>query len=382
MVEAVSDPKFSTVEECLKAVEYVSKFPRTLTVVLLFKREEIRWLREILEPLRKDLAASQGDGQVCLLALNETQLHGIQFLETFNMNPLSMSSVSVVRYDGYLMENKKLSHPLDTAEIADMVVAAQKKVKDHLIDLFSIFLLANFEILKSSMSKSASPVLNVPKVYSADGWVCGKLRLSAVGKANILLKRMSVKATKNKKPVQSSNIRIRIRLLNGNKIVVSFKPSDTLQQIVDEIISQDAYTERNTWILATAYPRRSFTDADMDKSLSELKIELNTLIVVEPKEGYDVSTEKSTFSGFFSYFIIWVLSVWEVIRRWFQPPKELTASATADAISDNVEDALASRATMNLRRRSRNLADLKGKDQPRSNEYFGGDSTVYLGGDD
>jgi len=232
------------------------------------------------------------------------------------------------------------------------------------------------------MSKSASPVLNVPKVYSADGWVCGKLRLSAVGKANILLKRMSVKATKNKKPVQSSNIRIRIRLLNGNKIVVSFKPSDTLQQIVDEIISQDAYTERNTWILATAYPRRSFTDADMDKSLSELKIELNTLIVVEPKEGYDVSTEKSTFSGFFSYFIIWVLSVWEVIRRWFQPPKELTASATADAISDNVEDALASRATMNLRRRSRNLADLKGKDQPRSNEYFGGDSTVYLGGDD
>mmetsp|Transcript_1868 Transcript_1868/g.2811 ORF Transcript_1868/g.2811 Transcript_1868/m.2811 type:complete len:134 (+) Transcript_1868:116-517(+) len=132
MVEAVSDPKFSTVEECLKAVEYVSKFPRTLTVVLLFKREEIRWLREILEPLRKDLAASQGDGQVCLLALNETQLHGIQFLETFNMNPLSMSSVSVVRYDGYLMENKKLSHPLDTAEIADMVVAAQKKTKRSL----------------------------------------------------------------------------------------------------------------------------------------------------------------------------------------------------------------------------------------------------------
>lgn len=98
-----------------------------------------------------------------------------------------------------------------------------------------------------------------------------------------------------RKPAPNSNIaRLQFRLPDGNSCTQDFQSTNTLQDVRDYVKSNLNLTFSN-FTLSTTFPRREFMNNDLDKTMLELELIPNAVILVLPLSHGAVSTNPGNF---------------------------------------------------------------------------------------
>ena len=100
----------------------------------------------------------------------------------------------------------------------------------------------------------------------------------------------------------------------------------------------------------------------------------------EPTEGYNDET-KGQLNGFFGFMYLWLLSIFDYIYGLFRPPQALTSSTPVTTTVGSISPNSVENHSSSTRNKFGELRDLDDNNSRKPNEYFGGDSTAYLGGD-
>mmetsp|Transcript_8089 Transcript_8089/g.10537 ORF Transcript_8089/g.10537 Transcript_8089/m.10537 type:complete len:365 (-) Transcript_8089:185-1279(-) len=327
--------KISSTDECTRAVQFVRKVPLTLLVVVVLTKKDVteesqEW-NQFFSILQENLAKSKGTGNVCLLTLFEPKKLCIQFRETFGIK--AGSSLTVLRYDGFVIDSCNFSSEDKAAEAAEMIVSAQSRLKEHFVQLFLSIISKTYEdsvseMKASKMSSKLCTDLDNNESFntlSADAWVAKKARPVALGRAKLLLKA----ASQDLQKPASKRIRLRIRLLDGKTKACSFASLDPLLEVFN-VVEEMTGTHQDAFKLSTAYPRRSFLELEKYKNLKDLLITPDTLIVAEPIHGFTSVSERENV-GILSYFFLWIMSLFQALLATFRQPQLSTSNKMGES---------------------------------------------------
>ncbi|RCN47814.1 UBX domain protein [Ancylostoma caninum] len=184
-------------------------------------------------------------------------------------------------------------------------------------------------------------------------------------------------------PVPSDRCRVQVRLPNGENIVEEFPSSDCLSTLT-ELIKQDGRVG-GAFSIAQVYPRKVFTDEDMEKSFLELCLTPTcTLLVLQSRPKTSQIVAASPLGGIFSLFSMLIIAplqyIYNVIAGFLGWNSGSDASTTSQARQDEAKrqrDPHSSGATV---RRRGNVTRLHNTndDSDDENANWNGNSTQFL----
>ncbi|VDM71471.1 unnamed protein product [Strongylus vulgaris] len=121
-------------------------------------------------------------------------------------------------------------------------------------------------------------------------------------------------------PVPSDRCRVQVRLPDGDNIVEEFPSSDCLNTL-KELIRQDGRV-RGQFSIAQVYPRKVFTEEELQKTFLELCLTPTcTLLVIQSHPKTSNIIAASPFGGVFSLISMLLIAplqyVYGMIAGWF-----------------------------------------------------------------
>ncbi|EYB97359.1 hypothetical protein Y032_0141g2224 [Ancylostoma ceylanicum] len=184
-------------------------------------------------------------------------------------------------------------------------------------------------------------------------------------------------------PVPSDRCRVQVRLPNGENIVEEFPSNDCLNTLT-ELIKQDGRVG-GAFSIAQVYPRKVFTEEDMEKSFLELCLTPTcTLLVLQSRPKTSQIVAASPLGGIFSLFSMLFIAplqyIYNVIAGFLGWNSGSDASTGTQARQDEAKrqrDPHASGATV---RRRGNVTRLHNTndDSDEENANWNGNSTQFL----
>uniref|UniRef100_A0A1I7X6N9 Copper homeostasis protein cutC homolog n=1 Tax=Heterorhabditis bacteriophora TaxID=37862 RepID=A0A1I7X6N9_HETBA len=129
----------------------------------------------------------------------------------------------------------------------------------------------------------------------------------------------SVDVLTSSNPVQSDKCRVQVRLPDGGNIVAEFPSHQCLNTLVERIREDDRVN--GVFSLAQLFPRKVFTEDEMQKSFFELCLTPNcTLLVIQSSSSRQI-VNSSRASGLFLIFTFLLIapiqSLWGFLRNTF-----------------------------------------------------------------
>ncbi|VDL73072.1 unnamed protein product [Nippostrongylus brasiliensis] len=120
-------------------------------------------------------------------------------------------------------------------------------------------------------------------------------------------------------PVPSDRCRVQVRLPNGDNIVEEFSSDDHLSTLFDLIV-QDGRV-KGAFSIAQVYPRKTFSEEEMQKSFLELCLTPTcTLLVIQSQTSSSQIITSNPFRGLFSLFTLLVVGplqyVYNMVAGW------------------------------------------------------------------
>ncbi|XP_056322012.1 UBX domain-containing protein 4 isoform X2 [Danio aesculapii] len=132
---------------------------------------------------------------------------------------------------------------------------------------------------------------------------------------------------------RSAIARIQFRLPDGSSFTNQF-PSETRLQEARQFASQEVGNRYGQFTLATMFPRREFTDEDLQRTLLELELTPSASIVLLPWSGAGAAVVRSSSSSsssvwaVFSSLLFPLLAVWRFISALLFSPTHTPAAGT------------------------------------------------------
>lgn len=129
---------------------------------------------------------------------------------------------------------------------------------------------------------------------------------------------------------RSAIARIQFRLPDGSSFTNQF-PLETRLQEVRQFAAQEVGNRYGQFTLATMFPRREFTDEDLQRTLLELELTPSASIVLLPWSGAGAAVVRSSSSSsvwaVFSSLLFPLLAVWRFISALLFSPNTHTPAA-------------------------------------------------------
>ncbi|GBG34817.1 UBX domain-containing protein 1 [Hondaea fermentalgiana] len=204
----------------------------------------------------------------------------------------------------------------------------------------------------------------------AKEWACSKRYAKLEGVCSVVAGRRA--------PILSAqdNFEVSVRLLDGARVASRFEPHSLLQDVanfVQECCPGEVVGE--TLHLGTAFPRKIFTHEDYANSLRDLGLAKNCLLVMYQGAVQSANADMAPYP--FAALLVWLAALWAYVLRvlgFREPPRQISPFEDDSATSGHPP------ATSSTIRTMRDLREPATRESEQ-NEYFGGDSTVFQGGE-
>jgi hypothetical protein len=147
-----------------------------------------------------------------------------------------------------------------------------------------------------------------------------KARQTSLNSENSVKQELSSNSAVNSDSVRErihNKARIQFRLPDGSTKTNEFEANDTLATARQYLLSNLSF--RN-FSLATAFPRREFTENDYSQTLEELSLSPSAVLLIIPNQGINSSkavTTPSIFWQFFAFIFIPFIFVWTIIVSYY-----------------------------------------------------------------
>ncbi|KAK7480990.1 hypothetical protein BaRGS_00027805 [Batillaria attramentaria] len=127
---------------------------------------------------------------------------------------------------------------------------------------------------------------------------------------------------------RSAIARIQFRLPDGTSVSNQFESTESLQaahNFIAQRLGESSVT------LSTAYPRRTFTEAEMTSSFMDLQLAPTAVLIVVPSGGFSLGGSRSGGGGLLSMLLAPLMLVWNFIMSFFSTAPSIANNSNTSA---------------------------------------------------
>ncbi|KAK7092782.1 UBX domain-containing protein 4-like [Littorina saxatilis] len=178
---------------------------------------------------------------------------------------------------------------------------------------------------------------------------------------------------------RSETARIQFRLPDGSSVSNQFPSSERLQAAYEFVVQRMDCDVT----LSTAYPRRTFTQSDMDATFVDLQLAPTAVLIVVPASGSLGNSSGGGGGGLLSLLFAPFMVIWNLIMSFFAPSPALTQNSNSSAGSSSSTSAAGGdRERQSATKRSRQEGNIRRMRNPDDdddeNATWNGNSTQQM----
>mmetsp|Transcript_4011 Transcript_4011/g.5845 ORF Transcript_4011/g.5845 Transcript_4011/m.5845 type:complete len:334 (-) Transcript_4011:393-1394(-) len=201
--------------------------------------------------------------------------------------------------------------------------------------------------------------------HTADSWVSSRRLAGTTDPARAgIFRKVKRPRTPEKKPVDPASIFVGITQLDGRRITNRFNTKFDTVRTVRKFIDENRTDGSEEYKLAVSMPRYTFVETDLDRTLGVFDLGKSTLLTLVPVRQQQQSVVVSTWFEKLSMPFIMIFSIIMGLLKSMMPSREPPLRVGSVPATERVHS-----------------LGREGDDERKSNEYFGGDSTVFMGND-